>query len=96
MLVPLNNKETMQQRSISLDREDLENGMESLEEPLKSKAKRRESRQGIQIRNKKQFQFYIKDRTIMLHSSYKSRIANGEKVTHSHRITNYFDLTERR
>lgn len=44
--VPLNNKETMQQRAISLDREDSETGMEGLEEPLKAK-KRRESRQGI-------------------------------------------------
>lgn len=46
MIVPLNNKETMQQRALSLDPEDIETGLESLEEPLKSKAKRRESRQG--------------------------------------------------
>lgn len=44
--VPLNNKETMLQRQISLDREDTETGLEALEEPLKAK-KRRESRQGI-------------------------------------------------
>ncbi|KAK5649181.1 hypothetical protein RI129_000210 [Pyrocoelia pectoralis] len=44
--VPLNNKETMLQRqiSISIDREDTETGLEALEEPLKAK-KRRESRQ---------------------------------------------------
>lgn len=44
----------MQQRSISLDREDSED-VDSLEEPLKSKAKRRESesRQGTRETNLK-------------------------------------------
>ncbi|XP_066151235.1 protein unc-13 homolog B isoform X6 [Euwallacea fornicatus] len=35
--VPLNNKETMLQRQISLDREEPEAGLEALEEPLKAK-----------------------------------------------------------
>lgn len=43
--VPLNNKETMLQRQISIDRDDPESGSEALEEPLKAK-KRMESRQG--------------------------------------------------
>ncbi|XP_018331994.1 protein unc-13 homolog A isoform X2 [Agrilus planipennis] len=42
--VPLNNKETMLQRQISIEREDTETGLESLEEPLKAK-KKRENRQ---------------------------------------------------
>lgn len=48
--VPLNNKETMLQRqiSISIDRDETETGLEALEEPLKAR-KRRESRQGISI-----------------------------------------------
>lgn len=43
--MPLNNKETMLQRQISIDRDETETGLEALEEPLKAK-KRRESRQG--------------------------------------------------
>ncbi|CAG9772673.1 unnamed protein product [Ceutorhynchus assimilis] len=35
--VPLNNKETMMQRQISIDREEPEAGLEALEEPLKAK-----------------------------------------------------------
>lgn len=50
--MPLNNKETMLQRQISLDRDDTETGLEALEEPLKAR-KRRESRQGISNLNKK-------------------------------------------
>ncbi|XP_064214210.1 protein unc-13 homolog B isoform X1 [Tribolium castaneum] len=42
--VPLNNKETMLQRQISIERDETETGLEALEEPLKAK-KRRESRQ---------------------------------------------------
>lgn len=44
--MPLNNKETMLQRQISIERDEPEAGLEALEEPLKAK-KRRESRQGI-------------------------------------------------
>jgi hypothetical protein len=43
--VPLNNKETMLQRQISIERDETETGLEALEEPLKAK-KRRESRPG--------------------------------------------------
>lgn len=43
--MPLNNKETILQRQISIEREETEAGLEALEEPLKAK-KRRESRQG--------------------------------------------------
>lgn len=46
--MPLNNKETMLQRQISIERDEPEAGLEALEEPLKAK-KRRESRQGIKI-----------------------------------------------
>lgn len=44
--VPLNNKETMLQRQISIDKDDPETGLEALEEPLKAK-KPKEIRQGI-------------------------------------------------
>lgn len=46
--VPLNNKETMLQRQISIERDETETGLEALEEPLKAR-KRRESRQGIEV-----------------------------------------------
>lgn len=46
MEVPLNDKETMMQRQISIEKDETETGMEALEEPLKAKM-RRESRQGI-------------------------------------------------
>lgn len=41
----------MLQRQISFDRDDLEPGVEALEEPLKAR-KRRESQQGIQAKKK--------------------------------------------
>lgn len=43
--VPLNSQKTFRQRSISSEREETDNTMEGLEEPLKAK-KRRESNQG--------------------------------------------------
>lgn len=51
--VPLNNKETMLQRQISIDRDETETGLEALEEPLKAK-KRRESRPGRELKCKTQ------------------------------------------
>lgn len=50
--VPLNNKETMLQRQISIERDEPEPGLEALEEPLKAK-KRRESCQGIRFEKPK-------------------------------------------
>lgn len=48
--VPLNNKETMLQRQLSIrDETETEAGLEALEEPLKAKKRREsETRQGIQ------------------------------------------------
>lgn len=43
--VPLNDKANIRQRSISLERDEPEEGLDGLEEPLRAK-KRRESRQG--------------------------------------------------
>lgn len=58
--VPLNNKETMLQRQISIDRDETETGLEALEEPLKAR-KRRESRQGIfNITKKKSQEIFFK------------------------------------